>query len=154
MHVCNLKELPDLSLAHSQTSSFDPPSSMYPSASCRWASRQAAIKCVLLVLQMFFWASLSATQHVQADRIVIVKSARTMTLFSGGKVLKIYKVALGGVPVGAKQVQGDHKTPEGEYTIDSRKLNSQFHRALHISYPNVTDRERAHKLGQPPEAIL
>jgi murein L,D-transpeptidase YafK len=36
------------------------------------------------------------------------------------------------------------------YVIDSRKADSQFHRSLHISYPNAADRERARKLGVPP----
>jgi murein L,D-transpeptidase YafK len=40
-----------------------------------------------------------------------------MTLLSGSKVLKTYKVALGSVPVGPKQIEGDHKTPEGSYVI-------------------------------------
>jgi murein L,D-transpeptidase YafK len=86
----------------------------------------------------------------QADRIVIEKSKRTMTLMSGGKVLKTYKVALGGQPVGAKQRIGDHKTPEGLYVVDQKKPNSVFHRALHISYPNARDRENARKLGASP----
>jgi murein L,D-transpeptidase YafK len=84
------------------------------------------------------------------DRIVIVKSAREMTLLRDGKPEKIYKVALGTEPVGAKQRQGDHKTPEGIYTIDSKITQSQFHRALHISYPNAADRERARKMGVSP----
>ena len=86
----------------------------------------------------------------RADHIVIVKSSRTMTLMDHDKVLKTYRVALGGVPVGAKQKQGDHKTPEGDYIIDSRNSHSQFHLSLHISYPNAGDRERARRLGMNP----
>lgn len=84
------------------------------------------------------------------DRIVIVKSARTMTLESNGRALKTYKVALGSEPVGAKQRQGDHKTPEGEYSIDAKYARSQFYMALHISYPNTLDRARARKVGADP----
>jgi len=51
----------------------------------------------------------------------------------GSEALKTYRVALGGQPVGAKDRQGDHKTPEGIYEVDSKKPNSQFHRALHES---------------------
>jgi len=68
---------------------------------------------------------------------------------SGGQVLKTYKVALGD-PVGAKKQQGDRETPEGEYVIDSKNTHSRFHRALHVSYPNSADRERARKLGVSP----
>lgn len=86
----------------------------------------------------------------KADRIVIVKSERTLTLLSGGKVLKTYKIALGGSPVGPKVKAGDKKTPEGDYLIDSKNAKSRFHLALHISYPNAADRERARKLGANP----
>lgn len=73
-----------------------------------------------------------------------------MTLMHAGKVLKTYKVALGTQPVGAKDRFGDHKTPEGNYVVDAKKEKSEFHRALHISYPNATDRERARRLGVSP----
>jgi len=73
-----------------------------------------------------------------------------MTLMHKREVLKTYKVALGGQPVGPKEKQGDHKTPEGLYVIDSKIPNSRFHLALHISYPNAADRERARKMGVNP----
>jgi len=73
-----------------------------------------------------------------------------MNLLSGGKVVKSYKVALGAVPTGAKEQQGDHKTPEGIYSVQAKIPNSQFHRALLISYPNAADRERAKKMGVKP----
>src|SRR5271166_5375629 len=85
-----------------------------------------------------------------ADRIVIEKGKRTLTLMSGNTVLKTYQVALGGQPVGAKQRMGDHKTPEGLYIVDQKKAASQFRHALHISYPNARDRENARKLGVSP----
>jgi murein L,D-transpeptidase YafK len=92
----------------------------------------------------------AATPPKKADRIVIVKSAQTLTLMSGGQVLKSYRVALGGDPVGPKVKVGDKKTPEGEYIIDSKNPHSRFHFALHISYPNTADRGRARKLGVSP----
>lgn len=95
-----------------------------------------------------------AIDKPQANRIVVVKSTRTMTLFHDDKVLKTYKVALGGVPVGPKRVEGDHKTPEGSYIIDSRNAHSQFHLSLHISYPSAADREHARKLGARPGGAI
>jgi len=83
----------------------------------------------------------------KVDRIVVEKSKRTLTLMDGAKILKTYKVALGGQPVGAKDRQGDHKTPEGNYSVDAKNPHSQFHKALHISYPNQADRANARKLG-------
>jgi len=72
-----------------------------------------------------------------------------MELLSHGKVLKTYKIALGD-PNGNKIQAGDKKTPEGVYTVDGKNPHSLFHRALHLSYPNAADRERARKLGVSP----
>ena len=98
-------------------------------------------------------ASSGAAQSPQAkkvDRIVVMKSKRTMTLENDGHVVKTYKVALGGQPLGAKDRQGDHKTPEGEYFVDAKIAKSRFYLALHISYPSATDRARARQLGVSP----
>ncbi|MGB6960474.1 MAG: L,D-transpeptidase family protein [Candidatus Acidiferrum sp.] len=86
----------------------------------------------------------------KADRIVVHKSERTMTLFRDSKVLKTYKVALSTDPVGPKEREGDHKVPEGLYVVDAKNAHSKFHLALHISYPNAADRERARKPGVKP----
>jgi murein L,D-transpeptidase YafK len=73
-----------------------------------------------------------------------------MVLLAKGKVLRTYRIALGGAPVGPKEQQGDRKTPEGKYVISGRNLHSQFHRSLRISYPNAADRARARRLGVSP----
>jgi murein L,D-transpeptidase YafK len=86
----------------------------------------------------------------KADRIVIVKSTRTMILMNNGKILKSYKVALSAHSIGGKERVGDDKTPEGLYTVDWKNAQSKFHRALHVSYPNAADREHARKLGVDP----
>jgi tetratricopeptide (TPR) repeat protein len=85
-----------------------------------------------------------------ADKILIEKKARRLTLISKGEVLKTYKIALGGNPIGPKESQGDNKTPEGTYCIDAKNKDSHYHRSLHISYPNEKDKKRARALGVPP----
>jgi len=80
---------------------------------------------------------------IKADQVIVVKSQRTMTLLSQGKVLRNYKVALGGSPVGAKEQQGDHKTPEGRYILDRRNAKSRFYKSIHVSYPNEEDNRKA-----------
>jgi murein L,D-transpeptidase YafK len=85
-----------------------------------------------------------------ADKIVIMKSAHTLTLMRGTRLLRVYKIAIGRNSVGAKMRSGDHKTPEGNYIIDSKKSDSKFDRALHISYPNQADRQRALRAGVNP----
>src|ERR1700746_940141 len=89
-------------------------------------------------------------EHAKADRVVVLKKQRTLTLMNEGKVLKTYSVALGGEPVGPKEREGDHKTPEGTYVLDRRNAKSKFYRSIHISYPNEEDRARAQKVGVSP----
>jgi murein L,D-transpeptidase YafK len=86
----------------------------------------------------------------KADHILVLKSERKLILSRKGKELKTYLVALGGSPKGDKQCQGDNRTPEGIYRIDFKKKNSQFHRALHVSYPDAQDRADAREKGCPP----
>lgn len=81
------------------------------------------------------------------DRVLVLKKQRTLQLLSHGKIVKTYKVALGGDPVGPKTRQGDHKTPEGVYVLDRRNPHSQFYKSLHISYPTAAQRAAARKLG-------
>ena len=85
-----------------------------------------------------------------ADKVLIEKIERRLTLLSKGEVIKTYKIALGGNPVGPKERQGDNKTPEGTYIIDSRNRDSGYHLSLHISYPNEKDKMRAKELGVSP----
>jgi murein L,D-transpeptidase YafK len=79
-----------------------------------------------------------------------LKAKRELQLLRGGQVIKSYRISLGGVPVGRKERQGDHKTPEGKYVIVSRNHKSLFHRSLRISYPNAEDRTRAMKMDVSP----
>ena len=102
------------------------------------------------VAVFLFQARQKATVNAKADRILIEKSARRLTLFSAGRKLKEYPIALGFSPVGPKQYEGDGRTPEGNYTIDLHKADSAFHRALHISYPDTTDTRRAAEAGMEP----
>ena len=85
-----------------------------------------------------------------ADRVVIEKAAHRLSLYRGDRLLTTYSMALGPNAKGPKERQGDGRTPEGRYVIDSRNRNSAFHRALHISYPNAQDRQRARRLGVAP----
>jgi murein L,D-transpeptidase YafK len=79
----------------------------------------------------------------RADRVIVLKKERTLQLLRQGRVIKTFKVALGGDPVGPKERQGDHKTPEGLYILDSRNPHSQFYKSIHISYPSERERSAA-----------
>lgn len=77
-----------------------------------------------------------------------------MYLMEGGTIIKQYHIALGANPNGHKQQEGDEKTPEGEYTLDYKKEDSTFYRAMHISYPNENDKVNAKKLGVSPGGFI
>jgi murein L,D-transpeptidase YafK len=108
---------------------------------------------LLLAVILLITASTVAAVE-KADRVVIVKSAKTLTLFSGNRVIARYHIALGFNPVGAKQREGDGRTPEGQYVLDFKKADSAFHKAIHISYPNPQDVEHAKKLGVSPGGLI
>lgn len=82
--------------------------------------------------------------------IEVHKSARRMYLLHNGKVLKDYRIKLGGNPIGPKQFEGDQKTPEGAYLISHRNPNSTYHLSLGINYPNQVDRDFAKSNGKRP----
>jgi murein L,D-transpeptidase YafK len=81
--------------------------------------------------------------NLTADRVLVEKAARRLILQRNGTPLKTYRVALGRAPVGPKEQEGDQRTPEGLYQIDFHKEDSDYHRALHVSYPEQHDIDRA-----------
>ena len=77
------------------------------------------------------------------DFIFVNKSQRIMELYTNGRAVKRYSIALGFAPDGQKYRQGDGKTPTGEYIIDYRNPQSSFYRSLHISYPRKDQVQQA-----------
>ncbi len=80
-------------------------------------------------------------------KIVVSKSKRTLHLYSGGRVARTYRVALGLSPVEDKIRAGDRRTPEGEFYIYIKNAQSQFYLSLGISYPNQQHAERGFRDG-------
>ena len=89
-----------------------------------------------------------------ADQVVVKKSQRKLQLMKGGQVIREYRVALGDNPYGHKMQEGDERTPEGNYVLDWRNPNSQYHKAIHISYPNEQDLAVAQALGVEPGGMI
>ncbi|WBU64332.1 L,D-transpeptidase family protein [Paracoccus aerodenitrificans] len=92
----------------------------------------------------------SAPIQGQVDRILIEKSARRLSVYQRGTVIRQYRIALGFAPEGDKIRQGDGKTPEGVFKINRRNDRSQFHLSLGLDYPQAGDRERARQGGYDP----
>lgn len=86
----------------------------------------------------------------EVTQVIVHKSARRMELWHHNRLLRSYRVQLGGNPIGHKQREWDRRTPEGDYIIDRRNPNSRFHLSLGISYPNEADIARAEANGWRP----
>ena len=92
----------------------------------------------------------SLPEGTRADKVVVEKAKRQLSIYSEGKLLKSYRIALGPDPKGHKQQVGDGRTPEGDYVIDYRNPQSSYHLSLHISYPSAEDKKSAAERGVSP----
>ena len=97
---------------------------------------------------------LAAPVFAGVDLVKVDKSERKMFLLDGEKIVREYDVAFGENPKGHKQQEGDERTPEGRYTLDYKKEDSSFYRAVHVSYPNENDKANAKKLGVSPGGFI
>jgi murein L,D-transpeptidase YafK len=88
--------------------------------------------------------------HEQADSLLVVKSERKLYLLKAGRTLREFDVSLGLVPTGPKQREGDFRTPEGRYVLETRNVDSDYFLSIKVSYPNDKDRERARAEGVDP----
>jgi murein L,D-transpeptidase YafK len=98
-----------------------------------------SISAFLLVIILTFEMLPQSTDEIH---IVIKKSARSLQVFNGRNVLKHYVIALGSSPKGDKQIEGDGKTPLGEFYVFTKNDQSKFHLSLGLSYPNDEDAKR------------
>ena len=101
------------------------------------------------LMTYYFYPENKLSNDIQIDNIVVYKAKRQMLIYSNGKLLKTYKISLGRQPVGAKEFEGDKKTPEGVYFINDKNPNSGYHKNLGISYPDKNDIESAKRLDKP-----
>jgi murein L,D-transpeptidase YafK len=83
------------------------------------------------------------------DSVVVEKRAHRLSLYYAKRRVRQYLVALGS-PVGDKLSAGDRRTPEGLFFIDYRNPASQYHLALHVSYPDSAHLVRAAAKGVQP----
>lgn len=101
----------------------------------------------LIIYNYFPEQSLSDSAKI--DRLVVLKSKRQLLAYENGNVIKTYKISLGRDPIGAKEFEGDMKTPEGLYTINNKNPKSGYYKNLGVSYPDKSDKEHAAKSGKP-----
>lgn len=97
---------------------------------------------IFVISQIIGQKSLS---NMENPHILVKKKARTLQIFDGQLLIKTYKISLGFKPVGDKEIEGDGKTPEGDFYIYFKNEQSAFYLSLGISYPNIEDAARGLK---------
>ncbi len=118
---------------------------------------------IILILAILTSSLMSQTQdpnlksdisNLKSPLIVVKKSKRTLELFDGKRLVRTYKMVLGFTPTGNKEVEGDGRTPEGEFYVFTKNAESRFHLSLGVSYPAPDDAKRglAKKLITAEEA--
>jgi murein L,D-transpeptidase YafK len=101
-------------------------------------------------LALFIWllaASPGFADDSRADHVLVKKSERMLYLMRGEDILGEYPIALGLAPKGHKVREGDFRTPEGNYFLTRRLVESDFFMAIEVSYPNRWDEAKASRLG-------
>jgi murein L,D-transpeptidase YafK len=117
----------------------------------KYINKLAVLFFVALFLVGFSKVSKSGLKKGDTiDCIEVYKDNREMRVYSKGKLLKTYDIALGFRPRGKKHFQGDGKTPEGVYYINDKNPNSIAHKNLGVSYPNSEDIRYARESGMSP----
>jgi len=104
------------------------------------------LTCGLLPAQ----AGNSLAEAFLADEVLVRKTERRLYLLKDEGVIASYPIALGLMPKGHKQREGDFRTPEGQYLLTTRLVDSDFFMAIQVSYPNANDVQRAEGMGVSP----
>jgi len=119
--------------------------------SARHSIRTALAGLALAVLPVL---PVAANDFPQADFVVVEKASRQLHLMRDGEVFRTFRIALGIMPVGDKQEEGDFRTPEGRYVLDIRNPNSEYFLSIRVSYPNREDVREARSRGVDPGGAI
>ncbi len=86
----------------------------------------------------------------EADEIHLIVSLKTRTLFLcyGNQIIDSFIAQVGEASrEGDKEWSGDRRTPRGEFYVCLKNENSQYYKALGLSYPDKEDAERGWAAG-------
>ena len=109
---------------------------------------------VAMTVAVFATSTVRAGEFPEADKVIIEKDARVLHLIQDGEVFRTFRIALGIRPVGDKLREGDFKTPEGTYLLDTRNPHSDYFLSIHVSYPDASDRRDARDQGYSPGGAI
>lgn len=84
----------------------------------------------------------SAIYSKSAFYIVVDKSDYELNVYDAEGWLITYPIVLGNKNQGDKMVQGDRKTPEGTFTIISKRVHNKWCRYMGLDFPTAADVEK------------
>jgi murein L,D-transpeptidase YafK len=93
------------------------------------------ILIIAFVANTSFFSSNSKTAYY----IVIDKSNYELNVYDAQGWLVAYPVVFGNNDQGDKMMEGDRKTPEGSFTIVSKRIHSKWCRYMGLDFPTIAD---------------
>jgi murein L,D-transpeptidase YafK len=90
--------------------------------------------------------------------LLIDKSDYRLYLYEDVTLRKVYKVVFGNRDQSDKRAEGDRRTPEGTFHIQSKRIDKSWSRFMLLDYPNETSWTKFHQLQAdgvlPPGATI
>jgi len=93
------------------------------------------------LLRSFSEITLQELLHV-GMQIHVYKSKRRLEVMQDNHLLLSFPIGIGKNSLGPKELEGDLKTPEGEYFVCFKNPDSKFYLSFAINYPNKEDAKR------------
>ena len=88
------------------------------------------------------------TKSTNGVTIYVSKRLKTLSLKQNGVLISEYPVSLGtSSSEGNKKVEGDLRTPSGDFYVCTRNDKSVAYLSLGLSYPGIKDAERGYADG-------
>ena len=75
-------------------------------------------------------------------RIIVDKSQYELKVYDDDGWYATYPVVFGSKTLDDKMMEGDRKTPEGEFTIVYKRPHEKWQKFLSLDYPTAADREK------------
>lgn len=76
------------------------------------------------------------TMNKDSVLVVVNKSKYNVEVYYRKRKIRTYKAVFGPKPLENKMMEGDRRTPEGWYTIQSKNPRSKYDKFLLLDYPN------------------
>lgn len=90
---------------------------------------------------------LTPLRSIQSPEIFVYKEKRRLYIIQSNVLVRDYPVGLGFSPRGDKEIEGDGRTPEGEFFVCMKNSGSRFSKSLGLNYPDKRHAERAFFAG-------